>query len=358
VLINIQFLRFFAALMVVLFHASAHLRASGHAVSGLFMFGQSVGFAGVDVFFVISGFIMAWTTKDAAGVRDASLFARRRVSRIYSGYWPFFLIALGYFSFLGGNYLANAQLVRSALLWPADLRNLLLPVSWTLIYEMVFYLLFAIIIAVNGERRNSIIKGVMIAVVAWSLYSHFGRQAYDPGILESMNVYEQYAAFPFILEFLSGSILAEWLRKHPQGLAWSLLLTGILLLAAGGWINNNLFAGKLIQGYFIIWRVLVFGSASLFILAGLVRLENRGWTFARRFSLLAGGASYALYLSHTLILDATQKLGFNYWLRSFPDWLAQFAFIGLAVLIVLYSMAHFRWVERPLHRLFRRWLNA
>jgi peptidoglycan/LPS O-acetylase OafA/YrhL len=322
------------------------------------MFGQSVGFAGVDVFFVISGFIMAWTTTEAAGTADALSFAKRRIARIYSGYWPFYLLALGYFSLLGGNYLANAELLRSALLWPTDFRQLLIPVSWTLIYEMVFYLLFTIIIASGGARRSTIIALLMLAVLGWSLYSYFGRHAYDPGILESMNVYEQYLAFPFLLEFLAGSILAGWLRERPDGLAWSLLLAGILLLAAGGVINNTLFGGKLIQGYYIVWRVGVFGGASFFILAGLVRLENRGWVLLPRFSVLAGGASYALYLSHTLILDATQKLGLNYSLRSFSDGAAQSVFIGLSLLIVLYSMAHFYWVERPLHRLFRRWLKA
>ena len=108
-LINIQFLRFVAAMLVVFFHCAAHLQASRQAPGLLFGFGQSAGFAGVDIFFVISGFIMAWTTADDRAA-DAVAFAKRRVARIYSGYWPFFLLALGLFSLLGGQYMADKQL--------------------------------------------------------------------------------------------------------------------------------------------------------------------------------------------------------------------------------------------------------
>jgi len=358
VLSNIQFLRFAAALMVVLYHASAHLRISGHGLGMLFSFGQSAGFAGVDVFFVISGFIMAWTTVEATGGTDAVSFAKRRVARIYSGYWPFYLLALGYFAWLGGNYLANAQLIRSVLLWPTELRHLLLPVSWTLIYEMFFYLAFTIMIAMAGARRDLVIKLLMLIVAAWGLYSYFGRHAYDPGRLEAMSVYELYTAFPYLLEFLSGSLVAGWLRNRPEGMAWTFVLAGVALFLSGAWINDSMFQGRLIQGYFIIWRVLIFGSASVLILCGLVRLENRGWTIAPRFSVLAGGASYALYLCHTLILDAAYRLGFPGWLAQRPGWLAQTAIVVVVALIVLYSMAHYLRIERPLHRLFRKFLKA
>lgn len=344
--------------MVVIYHASAHLRASGHELGVLFWFGQSTGFAGVDVFFVISGFIMAWTTTDSSGGPDAVSFAKRRVARIYSGYWPFYLLALAYFAWLGGNYLANAQLIRSALLWPTDLRHLLLPVSWTLIYEMFFYFLFALMIVFGGARRDFIVKVLFVFMAGWGLYSYLVRRAYDPGPLDAMSVYELYTSFPYLLEFLAGSIIAAGSRNRPQGMAWVFLLSGSALFLAGGWINENLFHGRLIQGYFIVWRVLIFGSAAALILSGLVRLEFRGLVLAPRFSLLAGGASYALYLCHTLILDWAYRMGLPGWLAQKPGWLAQAALVGVAAIIVLYSVLHYLWVERPLHRIFRKWLRA
>ena len=137
-----------------------------------------------------------------------------------------------------------------------------------------------------------------------------------------------------------------------------LLAAGAALFVTGGVINEHAFGGNLIQGYYITWRVLIFGSAAVLIVAGLARLEPRGWTFPRRFSLWAGGASYALYLGHTLVLAATHEMGLDAWLSRYPGWAAQAAFVGLAVLMLAYSMAHYRWLERPLHRLFRGWLRA
>ena len=357
-LVNIQILRFFAAVLVVFNHTSAHLRASGNEQGALFALGQTTGFGGVDIFFVISGFIMAWTTVANAGGADAMAFTKRRIARIYSGYWPFYLLALALFLTVGTRDLTGVQFLSSALLWPTELGRLLIPVSWTLIFEMYFYLMFALLIAYGGARRESLLIWAALAVLAWSLYSHFGRHAYDPGQLETMSVYENYLAFPFLLEFLAGAILADWLRKHPHGLSWSLLVAGIVLWLLSAWINTSQFEGKLIQGYFVIWRVLVFGLPSILLVAGLVRLEHAGRTFLPRFSMLAGGASYAIYLSHTLILTATQAMGLNRWVAQFSAGVAQCVFLLLIALIVAYSMAHYRWLERPLHARFRQLLKS
>ncbi|MDB4542852.1 acyltransferase [bacterium] len=357
-LVNIQILRFFAALLVVFNHTAAHLRASGHDQGVLFALGESTGFGGVDIFFVISGFIMAWTTVATTGRADAIAFTKRRIARIYSGYWPFYLLALALFLAVGTRDLTNVQFLKSALLWPTELGRLLIPVSWTLIFEMYFYLMFALLLAYGGARRQPLLKLAALGVLGWSLYSHFGRHAYDPGQLETMSVYENYLAFPFLLEFLAGAILADWLRKRPQGPAWSMLVAGIVLWLLGGWINTTQFEGKLIQGYFVIWRVLILGLPAILLVAGLVRLENSGRVFLPRFSMLAGGASYAIYLSHTLILAATQAMGLNRWVAQFPAGIAQCVFLLLTVIIVVYSMAHYRWLERPLHRRFRQLLKS
>ncbi len=357
-LINIQLLRFVAALLVVLHHSSDHLHASGHALGPLFALGRSSGFGGVDIFFVISGFIMAWTTTGAAGRADAISFIKRRGARIYSGYWPFFLLALVLFYVIDAHRLENVQLLRSALLWPTALEHLLIPVSWTLIFEMFFYLLFALLIAGSGAHRTGVIRWLALAMLAWSLYSHVARHAYDQGQLETMNVYENYWAFPFLLEFLAGAILAERLRSRSTGSAWPLLVAGIVLWLVGGWLNDAQFGGKLTQGYFVIWRVLVFGGPAVLLVAGLVRLELSGRTFWPRFSVLAGGASYAIYLSHTLILTITQTLGLNSWVTHLPAWAAQVVFVLVVVLIVAYSIAHYRWLEQPLHQRFRRALQT
>ena len=97
-LINIQFLRMVAAMLVVFYHTSAHVRSVGAEQGAFFAVNDAIGFAGVDIFFVISGFIMAHTSFSAAGWADGWSFLRRRLARIYSGYWPFFLLALALFA--------------------------------------------------------------------------------------------------------------------------------------------------------------------------------------------------------------------------------------------------------------------
>ncbi len=354
-LINIQFLRFIAAMLVVSYHSSDHVRATGVDQGWFFSIGEAVGFAGVDVFFVISGFIMAYTTTNTSGLGPGVDFAKRRLARIYSGYWPFYLIALVLFAWVGGNHLADAYLWRSAILWPAG--RPLISVSWTLVYEMIFYILFTLLIVFTGSYRKLLLKTLLLAIVAWSIYSQFVRHAYDPGHLEFLSLSEAYVFSPYLAEFLCGSLLAGWLSRHQSGQSWSWLLLGSALFLIGGWVNNAWFDGRIEQGYYIFWRVLLFGTASLFILIGLVRLEFADKTTALSFSLTAGGASYAIYLCHVLWLTATQYLGLNGYLGQYSAWVVQLVFVCYGVFILFYSIAHYRNIERPLHRLFKKGLG-
>lgn len=362
-LINIQFLRMLAAMLVVLYHTSAHVRASGIEQGALFDVLEAVGFAGVDIFFVISGFIMAYTSFAASGPRDGWAFLRRRVARIYSGYWPFFLLALAVFSWVDPQFLDKAKLPQSAILWPAW--PLLIAVSWTLIFEMFFYVLFTLIISITDSRRSLLLCSLFVLMLVFALYSQFIRHAYDPSHLTMMTAAENYMLSPYLLEFLGGTLLAGWLRGEPDRQTpakngrWSvcLLASGCAVFLLGGWINNRFFDGDIEQGYTVFYRVLVFGVPSLLILAGAVRLDQNGRRAPLRFSLLAGGASYAIYLSHGLILASMQKLGFNEYVGSLGGWITQAFYLALAAVILGYSVLHFRLIERPLHRIFKGWLR-
>lgn len=349
-LINIQFLRFVAAMLVVLYHTSAHLRSVGLDQGLVFGASEAVGFAGVDVFFVISGFIMAWTTRAANGMADAWQFVRRRFARIYSGYWPFFVLAVLVFIWANPALYERADLVESAFLWPTP--RLLLAVSWTLIFELFFYLCFTLLIGFSRGHHTRVLVASLLLIAAWSVYSQFFREAYAPGNLEQMHIAEYYMASPYLAEFVSGALVATWMIKRPNGLAWPWLLAGLAGFFLGGLVNNRIFDSHIEQGYWVFYRVIVFGGPALMALVGLVRLEKIGVVAPLRFSLVAGGASYAIYLSHTIILTATQYMGFNDWARQFSPAIAQGLFLGLAMAMLAYSVAHYRWIERPVHHLF------
>jgi len=355
VLINIQFLRFVAAMLVVVYHASSHLRAAGVSQGAFFALSEAIGFAGVDIFFVISGFIMAYTTHSAVGIQDGWAFARRRIARIYSGYWPFFLIALALFAWINPDLVQSASLLRSAILWPANI--LLIAVSWTLIFEMFFYLTFTLLVFCKLRWREVLLRVLLALIVCWAIYSQFGRHAYDPGQLETISLAEYYMLSPYLAEFLGGAILAGWLRHRAGSAGKTWLILGAAMFIGAGWINNQLFGGQIEQGYYVFYRVLAFGIPSLMLLTGLVRMEQAGSKAPIRFSLLAGGASYAIYLSHTLLLAFSQHLGLNRFAGQLGESPARLIFVFYSILILLYSMAHYRLLERPLHRGFKQILG-
>ena len=110
------------------------------------------GYAGVDIFFVISGYIMALTTAGSSpGMRSGALFLMQRFARIYSGWWPFFLIYLVYAAATGGIG-PEKRLLSSFFLWPTLLPHHLLPIAWTLSFELLFYAFTAAVLVLSRRK--------------------------------------------------------------------------------------------------------------------------------------------------------------------------------------------------------------
>ena len=76
-----------------------------------------------------------------------------------------------------------------------------------------------------------------------------------------------------------------------------------------------------------------------------------------RFSALTGGASYATYLSHILILTVVWNTGFNEYIASWSGNMIIAAYIVLMLAILGYSVLHYSLLEKPLHQLFKRWIG-
>lgn len=357
-LLNIQFLRFAAALAVVLYHAGDHVRATGADPGWIFLAGQAAGFAGVDVFFVISGFIMFHTTREAEGAAPSLDFLKRRLARIYSGYWPFCLLAATVFAWARPGHFEESDLVTSFLLWPMPLNQVLLDVSWTLSFEMYFYLLFALLVLLGVRTRTRLLGTLVALVLALNLLRHFVWHDFSPERLYAQSFSSHFLGSPFLLEFLAGSLLATLADRRLGRAAGWLLSIGIAGFAAAGFINVTVYDGGIEQGYHVVPRVLLFGLPSALILLGLVGLERQGHVAPKRLSLNAGGASYAIYLSHTIVLVATMKLGLNSALVGFPDLAVQGIFLAYCAAIVGGSTIYYRRVERPLHRGFKRALRV
>jgi peptidoglycan/LPS O-acetylase OafA/YrhL len=145
-MINIQILRFLAAFVVVLHHVRASfLNLVAYKAGLAWRFVVDNGFWGVDIFFVISGAIMAHSIRDLSDDDQTALrFAVTRFARIFSGWWPFFVLYLAMYWFIGT--LDQRNLVASFLLMPQSLDSSLLPITWTLSFDCISILVLLLLL--------------------------------------------------------------------------------------------------------------------------------------------------------------------------------------------------------------------
>jgi peptidoglycan/LPS O-acetylase OafA/YrhL len=301
----VQMLRGIAASGVVLFHLlpfeQKYLAGAPIVPAGLV-----IGQAGVDVFFVISGFIVTITS----GARDGGIgpaigFLRRRLLRIYPTYWVYFALLVVVHALAPGlmNHRATAQpsLLSSFLLLPSASPPLLL-VAWTLTFELYFYLIFAVLLcAVPRHRLGGVLLGWAMVIIAVRLWL---APPYSPVTDLLFN--------PLNLEFIAGCLIALWGPRGSKALGAALVAIGIV----GGALFLRHFGMDAPFGG--IWlRVAVMGGVSALVLMGAVAWEVPGITRVPRPLRRLGDASYSIYLSHLLTIGV-MGLVWRYALRLMP----------------------------------------
>lgn len=332
---NLQALRFLAAAAVLLYHGADSYTGLGGSLPIRPV--VSVGSAGVDIFFVISGFIIWWTTKDLSGPTDAGHFAYRRALRIYLTFWlvfgayAFFLLAVEPRSLPP----APAVLINFLLL-PQPIVDRLLGLSWTLTYELYFYSLAVVAVALGGRRYllpiGAIITAVALAASQW-LPPATGR----------------LLTTPFLAEFLAGAAVAHLSERAriPWPWVWAALAIGGF--AAAAVLNNRVFAGELNNGLYPVYRVAIFLPISAAFVAAAIGLEGR--LIPPRWMVALGDASYAIYLWHIPIFVAWRRLMAD---GGLPPGLHELSWCAVVVFVCLLSVATTRWIEQPIRRRMRR----
>lgn len=339
-LVSIQSLRGIAALLVVLAHAlrSAGLTFHGHtsALAGFFHL-RDFGTIGVDIFFVISGFIMVYVNHDAFGRPRASMdFIVRRLIRICPLYWLLtaLLVLLLYFAPQGFNTLRfqPAHVVRSFLFIPttnsAGEFFPVLIVGWTLSYEMYFYAIFALLLP-TSLRWSLASTAVLFVVTTLAGYwqPHAGPVS--------------HAFFnPILIEFVLGECIAYGLLQGRALAPRAAAGVGALVLA--------IFAIQIVAGPLVRSHLIDRGLPSAALVLALVSLEHRRRLPVPGWLKRAGDESYSLYLTHVITIAVLAKVCVA--LRV-TRWLPVDAVIllGLALAVIA---AHFvyRGVERPMTR--------
>jgi len=297
--------------------------------------------AGTHLFFVISGFIMAYTNADGFGREGAAhQFAVRRFRRIVPLYWLFTTLVLA--TLLAGHALRSTFLdwpnvAASYLFWPAAQDDgavrPLLSVGWTLNYEMFFYALFAAALLLRRERALLVLTTVMVALVA--------AHAWIPDSW----IAAKFWSDPIILEFLAGVFLGYVFTLTGDRFADP--ATACVLLAIG-------FAGLFILPTLplelgALYRLAVYGLPSVVIVgAAALLIPSHLDRRVPRLVLLLGDASYALYLSHRFTLRLTSEVTGRLELTS-PDIQVLFAVVTCVAAGVTVHL----WIEKPLLRMLQ-----
>jgi exopolysaccharide production protein ExoZ len=285
-LAQIQYLRAFAALAVVAYHAADR--------AGLEF---RVGAAGVDVFFVISGFIM-WTVTDQRPTTPGH-FAWNRIARVVPFYWLVTLLMAGT-AIVAPSIFPNLnpslrRLLLSLFFVPhADDAGHIFPLlvpGWTLNYEMFFYAVFSLVLALPRSLHFSAISAAFLALVAVG----FATAPTDPLAVTYTN--------PLLLEFLAGIWLA---RAWRRGL-FSSRSAAAALLALGCTAYATM---ELMGIYNEEWRILLWGLPATFIVAGTASLNSQRLARSPMAGVLRvlGDASYSIYLTHPLLVRLAGRI--------------------------------------------------
>ena len=325
-LVSVQALRGIAALLVVLFHL--HLLGPG--------------FAGVDIFFVLSGVIMG-----TVGIHERpGVFIRRRLARIVPLYW-LVTLAMCIMSLVPG-LMRNFQfdtvsLLKSLMFIPyrdahGDILPLVAP-GWTLTYEMLFYMIFAALLP-SGRVREWVLA-LLVVLGSVGTVNAF----HNPLLITCTS--------PLLFEFSGGILLSLFNPVRGVVAVWVAVSgEGAELAVSGRGARPGHARGRRVNGGAAARgegaaRAAQLGGSAFAVVAGAVAIERAGgWPHLPGAQML-GDASYSLYLTHGLIIAATSmvvhRLGGGKVLE---------VSVGLSA-SVMAALIVYRWFERPITRLLR-----
>lgn len=274
---SIQAGRGIAALLVVVHHAAQKAAAlSGGAIPSF-----DFGIVGVDLFFMISGFIIYFVT--AHKPTTHAEFFEKRLVRIFPLYWGLSLLALAIFLVKPGLINSSASVptdvAASFLLWPT-VAPYLVNNGWTLTYEVLFYVLWGLVVLPMATRPRAFVACALLLAIALAGPA----SGLDPKVL-NLSLFVEFAAGVLTgLAFHRG-----WLRPRPALAALLLVVgTGLAFVAVGDGMSNSPLRGF----------VLLLPVALMFL--GIV-LAGPLWRKAQ-WMLRIGDSSYSLYLFHPFIL--------------------------------------------------------
>ncbi|HEV2329108.1 MAG TPA: acyltransferase [Verrucomicrobiae bacterium] len=350
---GLQVLRGVAALLVLWCHLKYYLGRDWHSFSNVPFLGTDLGAIGVDIFFVISGFVISMTAAKA-GI-DWRTFLASRVARIVPLYFTISTLAgLEFISgYPGGQVSGTAIFDTYAFIPMLEGLNFTGPIlvnGWTLSFEMWFYLCFAGLLKLGSVRR------------AWLLLLFF----FLAGMAANL-AFNQWAWYlpkflfhPMTLEFCAGCILYHTRNRignAPLYIMGGLSLLFLYLACDSSYLGRHL----VIMNYEdAAWhRTIVWGGFATCLVGVMSQIDLRcSWKWPR-FLLLLGDASYSIYLVPILFvttfemgIDLLSKIA-GHDLTPPPLWYGSIYILGS----VAAGIACWKFFELPSTSLARRFLS-
>ncbi|ESY16120.1 MULTISPECIES: acyltransferase [unclassified Mesorhizobium] len=349
-------MRFFAAAAIVVFHLHNNWGLPGPQDTGL-MFG-----IGVNLFFVLSGFILAYTYRRIDGFDHAIKIVAYRVARI----WPLHIAMLGLFYLLvydaSNPFHDIHKLWASVFLlqaWFGDYTYSFNgnPVAWTLSLELFFYLTFPLLTIMSSRWIVAITLLVTTLTLSWAFAVPVLSAPLDLPGTTAAGIVRMHPGSFFVL-FAAGILACrmfisrEWQIGPRAATVWEVLC---LLFAGAYFLRNEQIAGSIanflhVGGIPALWMQnamgAVFFTPLIFVLAiGRGRLSQ---ALSVRPLIILGEASFAIYLLHLMVQDKAMAIGF-----ATPSDVPAYLCI-----VLVGSVALNRYIEMPSNRYLRRKVDA
>lgn len=337
---SIHYLRGIAALLVVCFHLRVDINGV-YAQSNLGNLLFDGGASGVDLFFIISGFII--TMSADKNNESFTNFAIKRIFRIY----PVFISMLILFVVIN-NYYSFGEIIRSAFFINTNFSreapffgyNILVP-AWTLTYEVYFYIIFSISIFISQKNAVYISSALLITpVIAYQLF--FNHQiSLDATMQLNVNIpiigsLMKLQSSPMMIEFVYGMFLyklytIDFHIKHYKILSFSLI---------------SIYVYSFFSGYRYGYGPINFGFWALMIFIGCLLYEKHNKLRDNAVLNSLGNYSYSIYLSQLIVTSSFYHIKNDLGLfRDATNGFSSMIFTISTIIVFSYFLYHF--IEKP-----------
>jgi exopolysaccharide production protein ExoZ len=277
---NLQGLRIYAAIPVVLYHTKFSLPGV-----------RPIGIFGVHLFFLLSGYIMASICDG-----DSTAFAKRRLIRILPLYWTLtlllYVVAWKFPHLMNATRALPSELIKSLLFVPFAKSNGLyqpiLFVGWTVNCEMFFYMMLALAVLINRRRAALLGSAMMLSVMGLcSLFS-------------SESAIARFYSNPVLLECIFGLLSYYCVRYAVQRLTPA-MKPALLAAAVGAMVL--LPAIEEWQWLYHLPAVVRYGPLCFVLICSVCLLASLGTDLKPGTIVLLGDASYVMYLTHPYVIQ-------------------------------------------------------